>query len=134
MNDDTVLPMFNGTARTFGAVQLSAQASAATPEPLPTGNGDIVLLMVLENWVNGGSMRQDADLILALIERAEMGKAKYGTYLRTRNGRNAINDYLQEQLDAIMYATQAYMEKPTPRSAKMIDLAVRGALLEMEKE
>ena len=42
--------------------------------------------------------------------------------------------YLQEQLDAIMYATQAYMEKPTPRTARLIDLAVRAALLAMQEE
>lgn len=45
-----------------------------------------------------------------LMQRAEMGKAKYGTYLRVNNNRNASVDLYQELQDALMYAAQARME------------------------
>lgn len=64
-------------------------------EPQPTGNGDRVLDYVLE----------------ALIERAELGKKKYGTYLRVDNGRDPLVDALQEAMDLVMYLAQAIMEK-----------------------
>lgn len=44
------------------------------------------------------------DLVLTDIhERAEFGKSKYGTYLQPGNGRDALKDLYQEQLDALMY-------------------------------
>jgi hypothetical protein len=45
-----------------------------------------------------------------LVARAEFGLKKYGTQLRTNNGRDTVNDLYQEVLDAIMYAMQARME------------------------
>lgn len=45
-----------------------------------------------------------------LTDRAEMGKAKYGTYLQTHNGRNALLDAYQEALDLVMYLRQALLE------------------------
>lgn len=71
------------------------EGSAAKPEPEPTGNGEIVLFEVMQD----------------LINRAQVGKEKYGTYLRTQNGRNALNDALQEALDLVMYLKQAIMER-----------------------
>lgn len=38
------------------------------------------------------------------------GFKKYGTHLRTFNGRNAYHDFMQELVDALMYATQLNME------------------------
>lgn len=44
------------------------------------------------------------DLVLTdITERAEFGKTKYGTYLQPGNGRDALKDLYQEQLDALMY-------------------------------
>lgn len=68
---------------------------AAKPEPEPTGNGEIVLFEVMQD----------------LIDRAQAGKKKYGTYLRTHNGRNALNDAYQEHLDALMYIKQELMQR-----------------------
>jgi len=65
-----------------------------TPEPAPTGNGKIVLDEVLKD----------------LKERAEAGMEKYGTYLRTNNGRKALVDAYQEQCDNLMYMKQYLME------------------------
>lgn len=39
--------------------------------------------------------------------RAQMGREKYGTYLLTNNGRNALVDAYQEALDMIVYLRQA---------------------------
>lgn len=51
------------------------------------------------------------DILAADIEaRAVMGEAKYGTRLKTQNGRSAILDLLQELEDALMYSAQAFLE------------------------
>ena len=83
---------------------------ATTLEPPPTGNGPEVLPFVLGK---AEEMRPDARYAFvcqALQDRAELGKKKYGTYLRAQNGRNPAIDYFQELLDAVMYAGQCLME------------------------
>ena len=72
----------------------SLMAGAATPEPQPTP-GQLRVL----------------DLVMAdLRARAEMGKAKYGTYLQTHNGRDSLMDAYQECLDLAMYLRQRVEE------------------------
>ncbi len=66
-----------------------------TPEPTPTGNGRIVLDEVMKD----------------LKERARVGREKYGTPLKTNNGRRALVDAYQEALDMCMYLKQALMEQ-----------------------
>ncbi len=68
---------------------------ANDPEPLPREGEQRVLDFVLES----------------LIDRAEIGKRKYGTYLETHNGRDALIDAFQEALDLVMYLGQAVMER-----------------------
>lgn len=63
-------------------------------EPNPCGNGEPVLPFVLE----------------AITQRSIMGKEKYGTLLKTNNGRDALVDLFQELLDAVMYCAQLVME------------------------
>lgn len=57
------------------------------------------------------------DLVLTdLEERAEAGNERYGTYLETHNGRDALWDLYQELLDSCMYVRQLIEErKPNPR-------------------
>ena len=51
------------------------------------------------------------DYVLAdLKSRAEMGKQKYGHYLETDNGRNALQDAYEEALDMCMYLKQKLLE------------------------
>lgn len=50
-----------------------------------------------------------------LRARYLQGLAKYGTPLRTHNGRNAIADALQEACDGILYMAQAHAESLTVR-------------------
>lgn len=71
-------------------------SNAYTPEPMPHyKEGErIVLEKVMED----------------LRKRAEVGKKKYGDYLRTRDGRNTLIDAYQEALDLAMYLAKAIME------------------------
>lgn len=46
-----------------------------------------------------------------LQTRAEDGKKKYGKYLQTHNGRDALIDAYQEALDLCMYLRQAIEER-----------------------
>lgn len=52
------------------------------------------------------------DLVLAdLRERRQAGTAKYGTPLKTHNGRDALVDAYQEALDLALYLRQAIEER-----------------------
>ena len=64
-------------------------------QPPPTGDGQVVLTKVLSD----------------IQSRAEFGKIKYGAYLRTDNGRDALMDAYQEAIDLVMYLGQAIMER-----------------------
>lgn len=49
-----------------------------------------------------------------IIERAEMGKKKYGVCLQAGNGRDALQDLYEELMDAVLYAKQAIIERKEP--------------------
>lgn len=52
------------------------------------------------------------DLVLSdLTERAEQGHKKYGCYLQSHNGRDALQDAYEEALDLAMYLRQVIEEK-----------------------
>lgn len=68
---------------------------AVNQQPSPRGHGVVVLPYVLE----------------AVRQRAELGKERYGTYLSTDNGRDALVDAFQEAIDLVMYIGQALMER-----------------------
>lgn len=69
--------------------------AAATPQPHPTRGNAVVLKMVMDD----------------LNARAEQGRVKYGHYLETNNGRDALMDAYQEALDLCMYLRQAIAER-----------------------
>jgi hypothetical protein len=46
-----------------------------------------------------------------LKQREEKGIATYGTTLQTNNGRNALQDALEEAVDLFQYMTQVLLEK-----------------------
>lgn len=86
--------------------------SSQTP---PTGSGEVVLTAVLNRLANMSSVSAIPFVASQLLKedlnaRSEMGREKYGTVLRTKNGRRAIVDMYQELMDAIMYAQQARLE------------------------
>jgi len=69
-------------------------SQASKHQPDPAGDGKTVLNYVLAD----------------LVERAQDGKKRYGTFLRTHNGRNALWDALQENYDLVMYLRQFIVE------------------------
>ena len=72
-----------------------SETAEVVPQPAPTGNGEVVLVAVLGD----------------LTARAEHGRKTYGTYLKTRNGRSALQDAYEEALDLCMYLKQRLMEE-----------------------
>lgn len=70
-------------------------SSAAIKEPMPTGGETIVLDEVIKD----------------LKSRSDVGAIKYGTVLRSKNGRNALMDAYQEALDLCMYLKQLLIEQ-----------------------
>ena len=70
-------------------------SNASKYQPDPKKGKEVVLNYVLND----------------LQERADAGKKKYGTYLETNNGRDALWDAYQEALDLVMYLRQAIIEK-----------------------
>ena len=79
----------------YDPVSQAIDRPAATPQPMATGNGDVVLL----------------DLIQDLLARDQVGRVKYKTSLKTDNGRDALMDAYQEALDLCMYLNQAILER-----------------------
>ena len=53
-----------------------------------------------------------------IIEKAERGKKKYGTYLEANNGRDALQDAYDEAIDLVMYLKQAIVERDAMESYK----------------
>lgn len=86
--------IFEEHGSTKNEVSFSVELTA-TPQPPPKGIGNIVLPFVIDS----------------LKARAEFGFNKYGTYLRTHNGRDALMDAYQESLDLCVYLAQAIMER-----------------------
>ena len=68
---------------------------ATKKQKTPTGNGADVTEQVIND----------------LEARSVVGKKKYGTVLRTNNGRDALTDLYQELLDACCYMRQELMER-----------------------
>jgi len=62
------------------------------------------------------------ELLKKVKERTEVGIATYGEELHTHNGRDVLQDFMEELLDAIQYHTQLEMEQPSQ--------CVSGKLLE----
>lgn len=50
-------------------------------------------------------------VVKELTQRAEFGKKKYGTYLYTDNGRDALQDAIEEAMDLVMYLVQVREER-----------------------
>ena len=64
-----------------------------------------------------------------LFRRAIEGEKKYKTLLRANNGRDAAIDYLQEQVDAFMYATQERLETSSDSAWAKQDAALAAIQL-----
>lgn len=135
MNNDSIL---RDPKMPLPCVSGSERRMAIYQHTKPTGDGAIVLDYVDARLADMlGTARGVSEPLLKpgniialredLFERAEMGKEKYGAYLRVNNGRVALVDLYQELLDAIMYSGQVRMETPTSFGANMFELLVNMA-------
>ncbi len=102
-------------------------ASQPQPAPIQQKGGRPVLPYAINDAELHGADPLSAAVRADLIERAGAGVKKYGTPLMTRNGRDALWDFYQETLDAIMYARQEDMETPDFDSWALYEDAVRLA-------
>ena len=81
------------------------------PQPAPTGDGVPVWPAVMAD-LQERPLRQFRHLVPHMQARHEFGLAKYGTPLKTNNGRDAMVDALQEALDLVAYLSQLLLELP----------------------
>lgn len=93
-------------------------------EPAPINQGDSPSMHDLAAYdvIDFDHFHEDIrkKLIALLKERKAYGLAKYGTILQAHNGRNAVNDLVDELLDAIVYNLQAITEEDVhTRKSKM---------------
>lgn len=75
--------------------QTPTDYAATRQEPAPTGDGQDITRLV----------QQD------LERRSQMGARKYGTRLKSHNGRDALVDAYQEALDLACYLRQEIAER-----------------------
>lgn len=103
---------------------LAAKRAKHVEQPAPTGNGAEVFRVAIAECPS-------VSLAEVLKAREAVGIERYGTTLRTHNGRDAVRDLREELADAYVYATQAGMEaeagEPPPDHLLR---AVRWALVE----
>jgi hypothetical protein len=79
---------------------------AAKVQPMPTGNGiDVAVEVAKDLRVMGRD-----DIAEDTEARIRLGEKKYGTRLKTHNGRDAMLDLYQEILDGCNYAKQLVLE------------------------
>ena len=88
---------------------MSDKTKASIPQPAPVGGKRRVVEVVLRDFA----------------ERAESGREKYGTYLMTGNGRDALWDAYQEAIDLVVYLRQELMERE--------DAVYKAAIAELER-
>jgi hypothetical protein len=79
---------------------------AAKTQPMPTGNGIDVAAEA------AGDLRRLGfpDVADDIEARIRLGEKKYGTRLKSHNGRDAMLDLYQEILDGINYSKQLEIE------------------------
>lgn len=80
------------------------------------------------HWVVQNLHSPQVPRLVQLIEsRIELGVRQYGSRLLTHNGRDAVQDALEEALDLLLYVAQALMEL---RDSRAVDRAQHDALIE----
>jgi hypothetical protein len=79
---------------------------AAAIQPKPTGDGVDVAVVAADHLRALGHIKIAEDI----EARIRLGERKYGTRLKSHNGRDAMLDLYQEVLDGINYAQQCKIE------------------------
>jgi hypothetical protein len=90
-------------------------AGPAEKEPAPTRNDSAhVQPQVIEDVQRIYSNDDVKALVEALEARYQLGMQKYGTGLQPGNGRDVLNDSLQEAIDLVNYLKQGVLEEKLP--------------------
>ncbi len=79
------------------------------PQPDPVGSGPSVTDAAVA-LATAERLPETRLVVALLLERRKQGIERYTRELHAYNGRSADLDMLQEQVDAILYATQAVLE------------------------
>ena len=79
------------------------------PQPPPQPGKDAVWPLVIDDARSSGV---SSELLHAMRERQEFGLRKYGIQLETCNGRDPLEDALDEALDGVAYMCQWAEEAP----------------------
>lgn len=89
--------------------------SGVSEQPKPTGDGPIVWKQVdrdlrrkIKNMNDNSS---GVEALEDIRDRVDFGAEKYGTVLRAFNGRDALQDSLEEAYDLVLYLKQLQIEK-----------------------
>jgi len=64
------------------------------------------------------------DVMTDLLHRDQIGRKKYGTSLKTFNGRNGLKDAYQEALDMVMYLKQCLLEVESKKESEAADIQI----------
>lgn len=96
-------------------------AHMLSPEPPPLAIGDSVTDVALR-------LTTDERLRALLVHRQHQGIARYGTELRSHNGRDVRHDLCQELVDALLYATQLRIETGEDGLRRQIEALLSLAL------
>lgn len=83
---------------------------AALPQPIPTTGDTIIYPLVLED----------------VKARVELGKSRYGTELKSDNGRDALWDAYQEAIDLVLYLRQMIEERDDNAGVKLRPTKEKG--------
>lgn len=90
------------------------------PNPIPNTHRSVHDIVIDDIQGVFSLATEKAAVRAALRERKEKGLETYGTILQPHNGRNALQDLLEELLDGACYACQVCLENPENVALKAI--------------
>lgn len=107
------LCLFHELQRFKSSSSRDTEIPATVVQPQPAdGHGEPVTETLLE-WIGNRYPRDEEGVkstVQGIVQRSVFGLQKYGTVLKTRNGRDPVVDCSQEVWDGLQYAMQAKME------------------------
>jgi len=84
----------------------------------PVGGSNITKASEYQPDPKPGNIIVKDYVISDIMERVNAGFKKYGCYLQTENGRDALWDAYQEAIDLVMYIRQAILERDADPNRK----------------
>lgn len=81
------------------------------PQPAPRGNGGEVVADKLIEWLESLDCVDTSQVVDLVRKRDAFGRQKYGTPLTTEDGRDEMQDALEEMGDLLQYLFKARMNR-----------------------